>query len=216
MTHANRLLSVDPGDPSGWALWTERDHRWSLDAFGELPEPRAPEVFALLGRLATDWSGASLVVEDQFYAAPSTRVADIRSARGRGPAGLRWRSPSSGRVLEVVLEADRRTAPVDAVLKLRDSADWWVAAAELAGLAIEDRAPPGRWIPAATRGWPERDSRKRVQAVASAKWGGYIERLAPDEAAAVLLGEWFIAELGDFVERRGAPRRGLRGLPEGA
>jgi len=208
-----RILAVDPGDPSGWALWESGPAGWALCSFGELDDPDAPTVTALLGALLVDCRGCRLVVEAQWYRDPEPRVRAIRRARGRGKSARLWRSPS-GRVFEVELEAKRGGAPWDAVAKVVASRVRWESACDLAGMDLGEPVAPGRWIPAMTKGHPERETHKRVRGVVMGRWGERFSRLGYDEAAAILLGEYWIEEQRGRVDRSTGPRRGLRGLPE--
>lgn len=211
-----RLLSVDPGDPSGWALWQSEADGWHLRLFGELPDPDAPTVTALLGRLLPDCRGCHFVVEGQWYRDPEPVVRAIRRAEGRGRKEMRWRSPSSGQLLEVDLEQRRGGAPWTAVEKVVESRVRWESACDLAGMTLHDPVAPGVWIRAMTKGHPERETHKRVRGVVMGRWGERFDRLGYDEAAAILLGEWWVEEQRGRVSRQSPPARGLRGQPEGA
>jgi len=212
-----RILSVDPGDPSGWALWELLETgAWKLLAFGELADPDGPSINTLLGRLLPDWRGAELVVEAQWYRNPEPVVRAIRHAKGPGKRERRWRSPSSGRVLEVDIVPKRGGAPWDAVAKIVASRARWEAICGLAGLRLHAPVAPGKWIPAMTKGHPERDTHKRVRAVCNLRWAGRFDRLGYAEAAALLLGEWWIVEHRGRILRGEGPVRGRRGIPEAA
>ena len=210
-----RLVSVDPGDPSGWAYWAvEEGGRWLLRAFGELADPDGASILTLLGRVVGDCQGVDFVVEGQWYRDPEPIVRDIRRASGRGRKGTRWTSPKTGRVLEVDIAAKRGGAPWDCVAKIVACRGRWESQASSAGMRLHDPVAPGRWIPATTKGHPERDTHKRIRDVTIKRYGDAFSRLGYDEAAAILLGEYWIIEHGGLVTRAGAPTRGLRDVPE--
>jgi hypothetical protein len=115
---------------------------------------------------------------------------------------------------------ERSAATHDSVAKLIGSRCRWQDAAEYAGMTLHDPVQPRVWIRAMTRGHPEPVARKRVREVTAGRWRGsgapHFTRLGYDEAAAILLGEYWIGERRERVMRRGAPQRGIRGMLEAA
>lgn len=189
------MLSVDPGNPCGWALWRDE---LSLAAYGLLDAADAGTITALLGRVLADARSCHLVVEDQWYR-ESEPVLDRME---RGPLGD----------FRPVFRKRRTVgAGFDSVRKVIESRVHWEAACLIAGMSTE-LAPPSKWIPAMTKGHPEKTPRKRVHLVTQSRWPQLVGAITPDESAAILLGEWAIEERGGRARRRIGPTERFRGL----
>jgi len=196
------LLSVDPGDKGGWWLWApDDDGPWAPIVYGQLLGGDVVDVARLLDLLAPrvgSWLDAHLVVEGQWFRHDQQDVSGLTPAQRR-------------------LKAAKQGAHFGAVQKLIESRCAWVDACRLAGIGIVDDGhesrftvdvePPGRWIPAMTRGAPGATPDDRIKFVARARWPRL--RLVDGEHPAALLGAYWLQRHGFKVDYSAEPERWL-------
>jgi hypothetical protein len=89
----------------------------------------------------------------------------------------------------------------------------WEAAASILGATVAEAAKPNVWIPAKTKGVvvpdkPNADSEDRVLRVCELRYPD--KKFTKDEAAAVLMGEWWLREFAYAEYGKGRKRRGER------
>ncbi len=82
---AQWLLSVDPGEHSGWVLWQRlAGETWVMHHWGMLEDPRAPEVTELLAELQDitgSWVGCLFVVEGQYVGENPQSALELTARR---------------------------------------------------------------------------------------------------------------------------------------
>lgn len=168
MTH---LLTVDPGNSSGWALW-DRDpgaRALTLRRFGLLRLDAVDgvlEATELLGELSPSWLGARVVVEGQWFRCPACHAREHGREAGRGSTLSLFRT----------------------VQRLIENRCAWQHAARMAGAEVEV-ASPGTWIPAVTKGLLGKSPDDRIRQRVRQEWP-QLDATA-DEHPALLLGLWW-------------------------
>lgn len=175
------LLSVDPGTSSGWALWT-----------ATLLGPATTWTLNAYGRLhdpdaGTVWALLQWLSRDCTCYLPGAQLV----VEGQWLASMaNWHSVSQ-------LVACRAT---------------WVSACTIAGMTTE-AVQPCVWIPAATAGAAEPSPKPKSS---DAKVKATVRRLIPksrvvaDEAAAILLGHWWLKSKSQTVDLTTTPVTGLK------
>lgn len=190
-----RLLSVDPGRPSGWALWSSRNE---LVSYGLLLAVDGPAVVEFLGRLFPDCRGSHLVIEGQWYLDSERMLSRLEPGPDGAPRPV-WKRER------------RKGAHYGAVEKVVECRRDWESACRISGMTAEV-VKPGVWIPAMSKGHPAKTARDRVHAVTLARWPGLAGAMTKDESAAILLGEWALEERARWPRRGGALPARYRGL----
>lgn len=171
---AAHLLSIDPGESSGWALYAQlRPGRWGLLRSGRLRHPDPERIRGVLGSLVggedgVDWARTIAVVEGQYH---DRRGASLEHVASLMITRRQW---------EVQLREVGATVP-------RPVNPSWVLAVTRASPEADVRGTP------ATR---------RLAWVARRCYPGLAEGWQADETAAVLLGAYYLREHGQAVAQR--------------
>ena len=161
------LLSVDPGNHSGWALWRKFTRNWYVRRWGRTKGADAATIYRLMteGELSDiDWNDCHVAVEGQWF-----RLPIIKSGRKHYPS-----------------------ANFESVAKIVESRCNWVAAAQILGASIEV-VPPGVWIPAMTKEARGNTPDACIKWAARQRYPDL--KMVADEHAAILLGDYVLKEM---------------------